>query len=139
MSRIQRLRQRVFPDHWTAMLGQIVVYSFVITVVSGLYLVWFYHPSVQRTTYQGPYVPLRGGDLGDPLHMMFPLHVLVRPVLMVGLLVWHGLRSLRFRPAQFGGPGRPEENVVGLPFKVTAVKSAGLFFVVSGLVVVMGG
>lgn len=42
MSTLQRLRQRVFPDHWTVWLGQIVVYAFVLTVLSGFYLLRFY-------------------------------------------------------------------------------------------------
>lgn len=52
---------------------------------------------------------------------------------MVVLFAGYVGLALHHRPMQYPGPGRSERNVVGLPFRVHAVKSAGLFFAVSGL------
>lgn len=65
------------------------------------------------------------------------IHVLIIPALMVGLLVAHLILVLRHRHTQYPGRGRTNRNVVGLPPKVRAVKSAGFFFLVSGVVFVM--
>src|SRR5215470_15451680 len=54
------LLNRVFPDHWSFLLGEIALYSFVVLLVTGIYLTFFYDPSMVRTTYRGRYVPLQG-------------------------------------------------------------------------------
>ncbi|QUW89463.1 ubiquinol-cytochrome c reductase cytochrome b subunit [Streptomyces sp. V17-9] len=245
------VRRLVFPDHWSFLLGEIALYSFVILLITGVYLSFYFHPSSDLVVYQGDYVPLRGqlvseafdstlhisfdvrggllvrqahhwsalvfvaallvhmlrvfftgafrkpreltwvlgfavlvlamfagltgydlpGDLlsgtglqvvngtilsipvvgtylsfflfggefpGDDLIARFnTLHVLVIPALMVVLIVGHVVLALRHRPAQYPGPGRTHDNVVGLPAKVYAVKSAGYFFLVSGVIFFM--
>lgn len=62
------------------------------------------------------------------------IHVLVIPAAMVALIVVHVALSLRHRHAQYPGAGRTDRNVVGLPFQVYAVKAAGFFFMVTGIV-----
>jgi ubiquinol-cytochrome c reductase cytochrome b subunit len=51
---------KVFPDHWSFMLGEIALYSFVLLVLTGVFLSFFYQPSSATTTYDGVYEPLRG-------------------------------------------------------------------------------
>ncbi|MFI1851121.1 cytochrome bc complex cytochrome b subunit [Streptomyces sp. NPDC020480] len=82
---------------------------------------------------------LFGGEFpGTDLVARFnTIHVLLIPALMVGLLVVHLLLVLYHRQAQYPGAGRSNKNVVGLPFKVRAVKSAGVFFLVAGVIVVI--
>ena len=48
----------VFPDHWSFLLGEIALYSFVVLVATGTFLALFYSPSTAETTYQGGYSPL---------------------------------------------------------------------------------
>ena len=36
---------KVFPDHWSFMLGEVALYCFVILVVTGVYLTFFFQPS----------------------------------------------------------------------------------------------
>jgi ubiquinol-cytochrome c reductase cytochrome b subunit len=50
----------VFPDNWSFLLGEVVLYSFVILVATGIYLTLFFEPSLATTTYDGSYAPLRG-------------------------------------------------------------------------------
>ncbi|MFI7389363.1 cytochrome bc1 complex cytochrome b subunit [Streptomyces tendae] len=245
------VRRLVFPDHWSLMLGEIALYSFVILLITGVYLSLYFHPSSELVVYQGDYAPLRGqlvseafdstlhisfdvrggllvrqahhwaalvfvaallahmlrvfftgafrkprelnwvlgfgllvlamfggltgydlpGDLlsgtglqvvngtilsipvvgtylsfflfggefpGDDLIARFnTLHVLVIPALMVVLIAAYVVLALRHRPAQYPGPGRTRDNVVGLPAKVYAVKAAGYFFFVAGVIFFM--
>lgn len=51
---------KVFPDHWAFMLGELALYSFVILVLTGIYLTFFFVPSAQQVAYHGSYKPLRG-------------------------------------------------------------------------------
>ncbi|MGH2474746.1 MAG: ubiquinol-cytochrome c reductase cytochrome b subunit, partial [Candidatus Limnocylindrales bacterium] len=48
---------KIFPDHWSFMLGEIALYSFVVLVVTGIFLSFFFDPSVAETTYHGAYQP----------------------------------------------------------------------------------
>ncbi|WP_067172036.1 cytochrome bc1 complex cytochrome b subunit [Microtetraspora niveoalba] len=51
---------KVFPDHWTFMLGEIALYAFVSLVATGVFLTLFFEPSPAETVYTGVYGPLRG-------------------------------------------------------------------------------
>jgi ubiquinol-cytochrome c reductase cytochrome b subunit len=51
---------KVFPDQWSFMLGEIALYCFVVLVLSGLYLTFFYVPSPNVVHYHGSYEALRG-------------------------------------------------------------------------------
>ena len=56
---------KVFPDHWSFMFGEIALYSFVVLVLTGVFLAFFFEPSLTPTTYVGPYEPLRGLEMSD--------------------------------------------------------------------------
>lgn len=243
---IRAWRSRVFPDHWSLLLGQVVVASFVVSSLTGVFLLFFYDPSITPVEYDGPYVPLhgvemsralestldislevRGGLLIRQLHhwsaslmiaalllhilrvfftgafrkprelnwlilfgilfasiaagltghvlpddmlsgsslavldgilkaipvvgtwlsflvfqgqfpagaitTFYPLHIVVLPAIIVGLMVVNGILAAVHKPTQFPGPGRTERNVVGRPFRAAAVKSVGLFSIVFGV------
>jgi ubiquinol-cytochrome c reductase cytochrome b subunit len=51
---------KVFPDHWSFMMGEIALYSFIILLLTGTYLSFFFDPSMADTTYSGRYVPMQG-------------------------------------------------------------------------------
>ncbi|MFF7888758.1 cytochrome bc complex cytochrome b subunit [Streptomyces sp. NPDC020794] len=245
------VRRMVFPDHASFLLGEIALYSFVVLLITGVYLSLYFHPSSAPVVYQGGYTPLRGQLVSEAydstlhisfdvragllirqahhwaalvlvaavfVHMLrvfftgafrkprelnwvfgflllvlamfggltgydlpddllsgtglqvvngtvlsipvvgtyvsfflfggeFPgedliarfntLHVLVIPGLMVALLVGHLVLAVRHRHTQYPGPGRTNRNVVGLPFKVYAVRSGGYFLLVSGVIFFM--
>ncbi len=57
---LRRTFNKVFPDHWSFMLGEIALYSFIILLLTGTYLALFFNPSQQEVIYHGSYVPLRG-------------------------------------------------------------------------------
>ncbi len=51
---------KVFPDHWSFMMGEIALYSFIILLLTGTYLTFFFDPSMAKTVYEGRYVPMHG-------------------------------------------------------------------------------
>jgi ubiquinol-cytochrome c reductase cytochrome b subunit len=52
--------RKVFPDHWTFLLGEIALFCFVILVATGVFLTFFYQPSTAAVVYDGDYPPYRG-------------------------------------------------------------------------------
>ena len=56
---LRRSLHKVFPDHWSFMLGELTLYSFVLLLLTGMFLSMFYVASPETTTYTGPYAPMR--------------------------------------------------------------------------------
>jgi ubiquinol-cytochrome c reductase cytochrome b subunit len=56
---------KVFPDHWSFMLGEVALYCFVVLVGTGTFLTFFFHPSSERVIYDGSYAPLRGLEVSE--------------------------------------------------------------------------
>ncbi|MFI9365801.1 cytochrome bc complex cytochrome b subunit [Kitasatospora sp. NPDC053057] len=52
--------RKIFPDHWSFMLGEIALYTFVIIILTGVWLTLFFTPSMGEVVYDGSYVPLKG-------------------------------------------------------------------------------
>ncbi|MFF7979205.1 cytochrome bc complex cytochrome b subunit [Streptomyces sp. NPDC007901] len=246
--------RKVFPDHWSFMLGEVCLYSFLILILTGIYLTLFFEPSGAEVVYHGTYEPLngiimtkayestlhisfdvRGGLLirqihhwaalvfvaGMFVHMMrvfftgafrkprevnwlfgwtllflailtgltgyslpddllsgtgvrfadgailsipivgsyismflfggefpghdiisrfFPIHVLLLPGIMLGLVVAHLILVFYHKHTQYPGPGRDQKSVIGMPFlPVYMAKAGGFFFLVFGILAIIGG
>ncbi|KUL43727.1 cytochrome b [Streptomyces regalis] len=246
--------RKVFPDHWSFMLGEVCLYSFLILILTGVYLTLFFEPSTNEVVYNGSYEPLngvlmtrayestldisfevRGGLLmrqihhwaalvfvtGMLVHMMrvfftgafrkprelnwvfgwtllmlgivtgltgyslpddllsgtglrfahgailsipivgtyvafflfggefpgedfiarlYPIHILLLPGIMLGLVVAHLILVFYHKHTQYPGPGRDQKTVVGMPFlPVYMAKAGGFFFLVFGVLTIMGG
>ncbi|QLY33564.1 cytochrome bc complex cytochrome b subunit [Nocardia huaxiensis] len=56
----KRSINKVFPTHWSFLLGEIALYAFIILLLSGVYLTLYFDPSMSETVYNGAYQPLRG-------------------------------------------------------------------------------
>ncbi|MCS4490802.1 cytochrome bc complex cytochrome b subunit [Corynebacterium sp. ES2715-CONJ3] len=54
---------KVFPTHWSFMLGEIALYSFLILLLTGVYLTLFFDPSITKVIYDGAYLPLNGVEM----------------------------------------------------------------------------
>ncbi len=54
---------KVFPDHWSFLLGEIALYSFVILLLSGTFLTFWFDPSQREVIYDGNYEPLKGLEM----------------------------------------------------------------------------
>ena len=54
---------KVFPDHWSFLLGEIALYSFIILLLSGTFLTFWFDPSQREVIYDGSYEPLQGLEM----------------------------------------------------------------------------
>ena len=249
---VKELGRKIFPDHWSFMLGEVALYSFVVILLSGTFLTFFFQPSMAEVTYDGSYVPLkgiqmsaayasslnisfdvRGGLLFRQVHhwaallfvaaiglhmlrvfftgafrkpreinwfigfvlfvlamaegftgyslpddllsgnglriidgiikgipvvgtwisyllfggefpgtklvaMFYSIHILLLPAILVAALGAHLLLMIVNKHTQFAGPGRTNDNVVGVPIMpMFAAKAGGFFFVVFGVIVLI--
>jgi len=60
---LKNFGRKVFPDHWSFMLGEVAMYSFVILIISGTFLTFYFQPSMAHTYYDGSYAPLKGAEM----------------------------------------------------------------------------
>jgi ubiquinol-cytochrome c reductase cytochrome b subunit len=83
---VKELGRKIFPDHWSFMLGEIALWSFVVVLISGTFLTFFFQASMVETHYDGAYEPLRGvamsAALESTLHISFDMRggLLVRQI-----------------------------------------------------------
>ena len=249
---VRELGRKIFPDHWSFMLGEVALYSFVAILLSGTFLTFFFEPSMTPTHYAGSYVPLKGMEMSAAynsalnisfdirggllmrqvhhwaallfiasigIHMLrifftgafrkprelnwfigfilfvlamaegftgyslpddllsgnglriidgmvkgvpiigtwisyllfggefpgtelvprfFTLHILLLPAILVAALGLHLVLLVVNKHTQFAGPGKTEQNVVGVPvMPVFAAKAGGFFFIVFGVIVLI--
>ncbi|MGW9552754.1 cytochrome bc1 complex cytochrome b subunit [Citricoccus zhacaiensis] len=60
---VKEFGRKIFPDHWSFMFGEVALYTFVILLMSGTFLTFFFDPSMAHTTYEGSYKPLYGVEM----------------------------------------------------------------------------
>ena len=249
---VKEFGRKIFPDHWSFMLGEVALYSFVVILLSGTFLTFFFQASMTPVIYEGSYVPLKGIEMSAAmastldisfdirggllmrqvhhwaallfvasigLHMLrvfftgafrkpreinwmigfvlfilamaegftgyslpddllsgnglriidgmvkgipvigtwisyllfggeFPgfdivgrlyvLHILLLPAILVAALGVHLILMVVNKHTQFAGPGRTNENVVGVPIMpVFAAKAGGFFFIIFGVIMLI--
>ncbi|MGV8885093.1 MAG: cytochrome b [Microbacteriaceae bacterium] len=249
---VKEVGRKIFPDHWSFMLGEVALYSFVAILLSGTFLTFFFDPSMTAVRYEGSWVPLKGIEMSAAysssldisfeirggllmrqvhhwsallfiasigLHMLriyftgayrkpreinwfigfvlfilamaegftgyslpddllsgnglriidgmvkaipgiggwtsyllfgdeFPgtdiiprlyvLHILLLPAILIAALGVHLLLLIINKHTQFAGPGKTNDNVVGVPvMPVFAAKAGGFFFLVFGVIMLI--
>ena len=247
---VKELGRKIFPDHWSFMLGEVALYSFVVILLSGTFLTFFFEPSMVQIVYNGSHAPLKGVEMSAAmastldisfdirggllmrqvhhwaallfvasigLHMLrvfftgafrkpreinwvigfllfvlamaegftgyslpddllsgnglriidglikglplvgtwisyfffggefpgtdvvprlFVLHIMLLPAILIATLGLHMVLMVINKHTQFAGPGRTNDNVVGVPIMpIFAAKAGGFFFVVFGVIV----
>ncbi|MET7402202.1 cytochrome b N-terminal domain-containing protein, partial [Dactylosporangium sp. NPDC005572] len=80
---LRRLLNKVFPDHWSFLLGEIALYSFIVLLLSGVFLALFFDPSLKETVYNGSYAPLRGVEMSNAYNTALQISFDVRGGLFV--------------------------------------------------------
>jgi ubiquinol-cytochrome c reductase cytochrome b subunit len=97
-------RRKVFPNHFSFLWGEIALYSFVVLLVTGIYLTLFYEGSQERVEYTGSYAPMRGREVSAAFDSVMtishdvPSGLLIRQIhhwsalVFVGSVVLHMLR-----------------------------------------------
>src|SRR5919205_1151620 len=143
-SPLRRLFNKVFPDHWSFLLGEIALYSFVVLLLTGVFLTLWFDPSMNEVRYNGSYTPLKGIEMSSAyrssLDRLYIAHVLLVPAILLALIAAHMGLLVKQKHTQWPGPGRSEHNVVGIRmFPGFAAKAGGFFMIVFGVSALLGG
>jgi len=75
--------RKVFPDHWSFMLGEIALWSFVVLLLTGVFLTLWFTPSMGEVEYNGSYDPLRGVMMSEAYKSSLELSFDVRGGLLM--------------------------------------------------------
>jgi ubiquinol-cytochrome c reductase cytochrome b subunit len=80
---VRRQLNKVFPTHWSFLLGEIALYSFIVLLLTGVYLTLFFDPSMAEVTYNGAFQPLRGVEMSKAYESTLNISFEVRGGLFV--------------------------------------------------------
>jgi ubiquinol-cytochrome c reductase cytochrome b subunit len=80
---VREFGRKIFPDHWSFMLGEVALYSFVIILLSGSFLTFFFQASMAEVVYNGSYVPLKGLDMSAAMQSTLNISFEVRGGLLM--------------------------------------------------------
>jgi ubiquinol-cytochrome c reductase cytochrome b subunit len=80
---LRKALRYVFPDHWSFMLGEIALYAFVVLVGTGIYLTFFFEPSLASVHYHGDYLPLKGREMSEAYRSTVDLSLRVKAGLLM--------------------------------------------------------
>jgi ubiquinol-cytochrome c reductase cytochrome b subunit len=75
--------RKVFPDHWSFLLGEVALFCFLILVATGTFLAFFYVPSAALVPYEGPYEPLAGTEVSAAFDSVMALSFEVKAGLLM--------------------------------------------------------
>jgi ubiquinol-cytochrome c reductase cytochrome b subunit len=94
---VRRQLNKVFPTHWSFLLGEIALYSFIVLLITGVYLTLFFDPSMAEVSYNGVYQPLRGVQMSRAYESALDISFEVRGGLFVRQI--HHWAALMFAAA----------------------------------------
>jgi ubiquinol-cytochrome c reductase cytochrome b subunit len=113
---LRRNYRKVFPDHWSFLLGELALYCFIILILTGIFLTFWFNPSMAETTYTGSYAPLFGLSMSEAyastLHITFDVRggLLMRQIHHWAALVFVAAISIHMLRVFFTGAfRRPRE------------------------------
>jgi ubiquinol-cytochrome c reductase cytochrome b subunit len=80
---LRKQLNKVFPSNWSFMLGEIALYSFVVLILTGTFLTFFFDPSMTEISYHGSYVPLHDVTMSRAYESSVRLSIDVRGGLLI--------------------------------------------------------
>ncbi|WP_448060988.1 cytochrome bc1 complex cytochrome b subunit [Cellulomonas hominis] len=80
---VKEFARKIFPDHWSFLLGEIALYSFVVLLISGVFLTMFFVPSMGETHYDGPWAAMQGVQMSEAFASTLRLSFEVRGGLLM--------------------------------------------------------
>ncbi|ROS30910.1 cytochrome bc complex cytochrome b subunit [Cellulomonas sp. PhB150] len=80
---VKTFARKIFPDHWSFLLGEIALFSFVTILISGVFLTMFFVPSMAETHYNGPWDSLNGVQMSEAFSSTLRLSFEVRGGLLM--------------------------------------------------------
>jgi ubiquinol-cytochrome c reductase cytochrome b subunit len=120
----------VFPDHWSFLLGEIVLYAFVVLIATGTFLALFFDPSTAEAPFRGSYAPLQGAAVSGAyqstvdLSLRVPAGLLIRQTHHWAALVFVAAIVVHLMRIFFTGAFRKPRDVnwmVGLTLLTLAI------------------
>ncbi|WP_432856713.1 cytochrome bc1 complex cytochrome b subunit [Amycolatopsis sp. CA-161197] len=99
VAKLRHSLNKVFPTHWSYLLGEVSLYSFLVVIASGVYLTLFFDPSMQEVTYHGSFQNMQGLEMSKAFASTLDLSFDVRGGLFVRQL--HHWGALIFIAATF--------------------------------------
>lgn len=82
---VKEFGRKVFPDHWSFLLGEVALYSFVVILISGTFLTLFFQASMAEVHWNGPFAPMKGVEMSAAMASTLDISFSVRG----GLLMRH--------------------------------------------------
>ena len=80
---LQKSLKKVFPDHWSFFLGELALYSFIILIITGTYLAFYFKPSLAIIHYHGSYTKFAGLEMSEAYDSTLQISFDVRGGLLV--------------------------------------------------------
>lgn len=128
--------RKVFPDHWSFLLGEIALYTFIILLLTGVFLTIWFKPSMAEIEYDGTYQLLKGIPVSEAfastLHISFDVRggLLVRQIHHWAALLFVAAAFVHMLRVFFTGAYRKPREVnwligVGLMAMATIAGFAG--------------
>jgi ubiquinol-cytochrome c reductase cytochrome b subunit len=121
--------RKVFPDHWSFMLGEIALWSFVILLLTGVFLTFWFKPSMAEVTYMGSYDQLRGMHMSEAYASTLDISFDIRGGLLMRQI--HHWSAMLFIAAMF-------VHMMRVFFTGAFRKPRELNWVVGGLLLMLG-
>jgi ubiquinol-cytochrome c reductase cytochrome b subunit len=80
---LRKALRYVCPEHWSFLLGEIALDSFIVLVLTGIYLTLFFEPSLKDTVYHGSYEPLQGQKMSEAYRSVVDISFKVKAGLLI--------------------------------------------------------
>ncbi|HEX4400381.1 MAG TPA: ubiquinol-cytochrome c reductase cytochrome b subunit [Galbitalea sp.] len=80
---VRELGRKIFPDHWSFMLGEVALYSFIVILLTGTFLTFFFQASMAEVVYNGSYLPLKGINMSAAMNSTLNISFDVRGGLLM--------------------------------------------------------
>ena len=75
--------RKAFPDHWSFLLGEVALYSFIILLLTGVFLTVWFKPSMAEVEYAGTYQLLHGVPMSEAFASTLAISFDIRGGLLV--------------------------------------------------------
>ncbi|WP_421734078.1 cytochrome b [Cellulomonas sp.] len=80
---VKTFARKIFPDHWSFLLGEIALFSFITILISGVFLTLFFVPSMNEVHYDGPWEAMQGVQMSEAFASTLRLSFEVRGGLLM--------------------------------------------------------
>ena len=89
--------RKLFPDHWSFLLGEVALYSFIVLLITGVFMTGYFIPSAEQTVYDGSFATMQGVEMSQAFQSTLHLSFDVRGGLLIRQI--HHWSALMFTAA----------------------------------------